>query len=318
MNVADDDSGLSEHDRRAIAEIRRELDAEFKAEPAEVPPSVRPVPSPVPSTAPSPVPSPRVAAVAPARTSPPRPHLRRRERRRWSTMAVVLAFVTGAVSSAAGVLFTLVTLHPASPVAEPSGPTGEMRGPPPPAPPPVTAPGPVSNGPGPTTGSAAESDSAPAARPRASPTVAETRARREVRTAVFQWIEAQRRADLTAQMHFYPRTVPVFYQWRDVDRSAVRAEKARVFGGASTVQISIGEPTIAVDVAEGRARTRFRKRYAIQDPHVRRRGEVVQELGWLKQADGWKIVAERDVEVLASDPPARPAPHIPTRPSQGP
>jgi len=140
-------------------------------------------------------------------------------------MTVVLAFVAGAVSSAAGVFLTLLTLHPPGPVAEPRGPTGEMRAPPPSAPPAAARP-PLGDVP------ATTSDPSAASHPRGSPTVAEIRARREVRTAVFQWIEAQRRADLAAQMRFYPRTVPVFYRWRDVDRSAVRAEKARVFGGA--------------------------------------------------------------------------------------
>src|SRR5215831_12963068 len=123
MNVADDGSGLSEHDRRAIAAIRRELDAELDAEPAEAPPPGPPPPSPPP----------RAAPVAVARTSPSRPRLRRREPRRWSTMAVVVAFVAGAVSSAAGVFFTLLTLHPASPVAAPRGPMGDTNPPLPPA-----------------------------------------------------------------------------------------------------------------------------------------------------------------------------------------
>lgn len=45
--------------------------------------------------------------------------------------------------------------------------------------------------------------------------------------------------------------------------------------------------------------TRFRKRYVIDGPVIRRRGEVVQELRWTRMADGWRIVAERDAEVLA-------------------
>jgi hypothetical protein len=48
-----------------------------------------------------------------------------------------------------------------------------------------------------------------------------------------------------------------------------------------------------------RAVTRFRKRYVIEGPTIRRRGEVIQELRWSRLPDGWRITAERDAEVLS-------------------
>ena len=319
MNVADDDSGLTEHDRRAIAEIQRELDAEFgPAEPVvPVPPAVPPAPAAPPE------PSPR----------PRRRPMTRREPRRWSTAVVILAFVAGALSSAAGVLYTLLAgpgrvAESRRSADEARAPTLPSAVPTPPArsePPPTDVRPPRSgraiDAPPASSDHAAASVGAVPSEQRVPPTAAEARARREIRGAVMAWIDAQRRRDLDAQMRFYPQRVSVFYRARDVDRRAVRAEKARVLGDASNVELSVGEPIIAVDVTEGRATTRFRKRYAIQGPHVQRHGEVVQELRWLKLSDGWKIVAERDAEVLVRDPggpSGAGASRVPVKPTQGP
>jgi hypothetical protein len=113
------------------------------------------------------------------------------------------------------------------------------------------------------------------------------------------WLTATKRGDIGAQMQFYPPRVPVYYTWRDVPWSAVRDEKLKVFGAATMLDIETGPPTVHV-AADGRtALTRFRKRYVIEGPVIRRRGEVVQELRWARSSDGWRIIAERDAEVLA-------------------
>lgn len=270
MTVDKDDSArLTEQDWRAIAEIRRELDEEFR------PPEPRP-----------------------------------REPRRWSTVVVVLAFLAGALSASAGIVFTL--MRPAHRTATPTRPASEVS----PSSPPAALPGPTAPSRPPVAG-VVEAPAVPTGRDE----TAETRTRREVRAATLAWLDAHRRADLDAQMRFYPARVPVFYRWRDVERQAVRAEKARVLGGATTIDLSIGEPTIAVEVPDRRARTRFSKRYVIHGPHVMRRGEVMQELRWMKTADGWKIVGERDAEIMASDRGSTSATAVPpgrTRSTQSP
>ena len=43
----------------------------------------------------------------------------------------------------------------------------------------------------------------------------------------------------------------------------------------------------------------FRKTYAIRGKgKLNRTGEVLQELRWARQGDGWKIVSERDLRVI--------------------
>ena len=132
----------------------------------------------------------------------------------------------------------------------------------------------------------------------ASHIIAEIAARRELLTVAFEWLDATTARDLAAQSRFYPQTMDAFYLWRDVPKSAVLAEKRRVFEQASTIKISIEPPQILVDADARSARMYFRKSYVIKG-RVNRQGEVLQELRWVNSDDGWKIVSERDLRVLS-------------------
>ncbi|HET9448572.1 MAG TPA: hypothetical protein VFO35_20035 [Steroidobacteraceae bacterium] len=122
-------------------------------------------------------------------------------------------------------------------------------------------------------------------------------ARRELVTAAFQWLEATLAADFAAQSKFYPERMDAFYLWRDVPRAEVLAEKRRVFEQARTIDIRIDPPQLLMDPGGRSGRMYFRKTYAIEGK-LNRTGEVLQELRWIKQADGWKITSERDLRVI--------------------
>ena len=127
---------------------------------------------------------------------------------------------------------------------------------------------------------------------------AEVSARRDLVIAAFQWLDATLARDFAAQSKFYPERMPVFYLWRDVPKSAVLAEKRRVFEQAATIDIKMEPPQLLVD-ADGRSgRMYFRKTYVIRGGKLNRVGEVLQELRWEKEMDGWKIVSERDLRVI--------------------
>ena len=84
---------------------------------------------------------------------------------------------------------------------------------------------------------------------------------------------------------------------RNVPRSAVRVEKARLNSLLSSVDVRVGEPEILVS-ADGRAATmRFRKSWEFKGAQPGS-GEVMQELQWMKNEDGWKIKSERDLQVI--------------------
>jgi hypothetical protein len=155
----------------------------------------------------------------------------------------------------------------------------------------------------PLAGAAAPPSSAPLAAETNPSTEAtqpdEVEARRELVTAAFAWLEATLARDFAAQSAFYPERMEAFYLWRDVPKSEVLAEKRRVFEQARTIDIRIDPPQLLVDPGGRSGRMYFRKTYAIKgEGKLNRAGEVLQELRWTKQDDGWKIVSERDLRVI--------------------
>jgi hypothetical protein len=124
-------------------------------------------------------------------------------------------------------------------------------------------------------------------------------ARRELVTAALEWLDATLARDFAAQSAFYPETMDAFYLWRDVPKSAVLAEKRRVFEQARTIDISMEPPQVLIDSGARTGRMYFRKTYAIEGKgKLNRTGEVLQELRWAREEDGWKIVSERDLRVI--------------------
>ena len=134
--------------------------------------------------------------------------------------------------------------------------------------------------------------------PHTAPSAAELAARRELVAAVFEWIEATNGRDFDSQEKFYPDKMAAFYLWREVPRAAVLAEKRRVFKSAKTIDIKADAPQIIVEPGGHAARMYFRKSYTIDGSRRNRTGEVLQELRWEKQPEGWKIVSERDLRVI--------------------
>lgn len=120
-----------------------------------------------------------------------------------------------------------------------------------------------------------------------------------LRAALGEWIDATNGRDIARQMTFYPERLRAYYLARNVARAAVRADKLRVFARATSVNIQAAAPEIIFTEAGRAAVMRFRKRYEVEGgPAGGRRGEVVQELRWLRTSAGWKITSERDVRVI--------------------
>jgi serine/threonine protein kinase/ketosteroid isomerase-like protein len=119
----------------------------------------------------------------------------------------------------------------------------------------------------------------------------------QLRSLLGEWVAATNARDVDKQLSFYAPVLEAFYLKRNVPRSAVRAEKARLNSLSSSVEVRIGEPETHVS-ADGRAATmRFRKSWEFKGAQPGS-GEVMQELQWVKTEDGWKIKSERDVQVI--------------------
>jgi uncharacterized protein YndB with AHSA1/START domain len=120
----------------------------------------------------------------------------------------------------------------------------------------------------------------------------------ELRTALDEWIAATNGRDLSRQMGFYAPVVERYYLRKNVSRAVVRANKQALAKRARLIDISTSEPEIEFAPDNQTANMRFRKRYNIEGIK-NGRGEVMQELKWMKTSDGWKIISERDVKVIS-------------------
>lgn len=120
----------------------------------------------------------------------------------------------------------------------------------------------------------------------------------ELRAALGEWLTATNARDVGRQMKFYAPTVNAFYLSRNTSRESVRAEKARLFAQADSVDVRASAPDIRLSQDGQTAVMRFRKRYQIQGGEGARSGEVLQELRWRRTREGWKIISERDLRVL--------------------
>lgn len=139
------------------------------------------------------------------------------------------------------------------------------------------------------------------AEPPNGPTNAEQAARRELVLALLEWLDATNTRDFSAQSRFYPHEMDAFYLWRNVPRDAVLKEKRRVFARATTVDIGSDAPQLIIEPGAQSARMYFRKHYVIDGTARSRTGEVLQELRWVRHADGWKITSERDLRLIRED-----------------
>ncbi len=122
-------------------------------------------------------------------------------------------------------------------------------------------------------------------------------ARVELRTALSQWIMATNSRDINKQMTFYAPTLLAFYTKRNTTQAAVRAEKTRLSLQANTIDVRASEPEIQLGADRQTATMRFHKSWNFSG-NKPESGEVIQELRWQKMDTGWKIVSERDVEVI--------------------
>ena len=122
-------------------------------------------------------------------------------------------------------------------------------------------------------------------------------AQRELRTSLDEWVAATNSRDVNLLMGFYAQTVNVFYQKREATQAEVREEKNRLLATASKIDVRVSAPVIELDADGQTATMRFRKSWDFAGVGPRS-GEVIQELRWRKTPGGWKIVGERDAQVI--------------------
>jgi serine/threonine protein kinase/ketosteroid isomerase-like protein len=146
--------------------------------------------------------------------------------------------------------------------------------------------------------SPAAEPSVPAATSQPTPQVNESDSA-ALRTALDDWLAATNARSLERVMSYYMPSVETYYLERGVSRAAVRANKAQMLATPGTVSVRrAGEPQISISPDGRTATVIFHKPFVLGANEQQRSGEVLQELRWQKTQQGWKIVGERDLEVV--------------------
>ncbi|MFN2455815.1 MAG: hypothetical protein ABR577_16520 [Pyrinomonadaceae bacterium] len=116
----------------------------------------------------------------------------------------------------------------------------------------------------------------------------------ELRAALDGWVAAIQTHDLDRQLNFYAPTVQAYYLSSNVSLDAVREDKARRAETSALIAINVSEPEITFN-SNRTATMLFRLEYVRADGSNQRRNDIWYELKWLKTANSWKIISERDV-----------------------
>ena len=119
-----------------------------------------------------------------------------------------------------------------------------------------------------------------------------------LRSALGEWLAATNERNLGKQLSFYHPTMDAFYTRRNARIDEVRADRARVFENAHSIDVRADAPVIRLSRDGQSATMRFLKHYAISGGGEDRAGVVVQELRWQRVKGRWQIISERDVRVL--------------------
>jgi YD repeat-containing protein len=119
-----------------------------------------------------------------------------------------------------------------------------------------------------------------------------------LRHGLDEWVKANNARDIDKEISFYSPKLLFYYRIRNVSREFVQRDKARMFDRAELIDVRADAPEIILDKDGKSATMRFRKQYVMRIYGSERYGEVVQEMRWQLTDDGWRIIGERDAQVI--------------------
>jgi hypothetical protein len=119
-----------------------------------------------------------------------------------------------------------------------------------------------------------------------------------LRRSLDEWVKANNARDVDKQISFYGPKLFFYYRARNVSRDFVERDKARMYDRAELIDVRAGAPDITLDRDGKTATMRFRKQYIVKMKGAERYGEVLQEMRWQLTDDGWRIIGERDAQVI--------------------
>jgi YD repeat-containing protein len=119
-----------------------------------------------------------------------------------------------------------------------------------------------------------------------------------LRRSLDEWVKATNARDIDKGISFYGPKLLFYYRARNVSREVVKRDKGRMFDRAQLIDVRAGAPEITLDREGKMATMRFRKQYIMRIYGSERFGEVLQEMRWQLTDEGWRIIGERDAQVM--------------------
>jgi hypothetical protein len=139
----------------------------------------------------------------------------------------------------------------------------------------------------------------PAPKPTLKPTEV-TAVKKEVEGAINTWKEAAEGFDLEGNVNSYADTVD-YYKGGKIPRSKVKTNKAPAYSTYDTINVTITNIKVTPDPSGEKVTAVFDKEWDFANPEKVNRGQVQQQLTFIKSNGKWKIAAEKDLKVYWVD-----------------
>lgn len=127
-----------------------------------------------------------------------------------------------------------------------------------------------------------------------------TAVKKEVEGVITNWKEAAEGFDLDGNVNNYADTVD-YYKGGKIPRSKVKTNKAPAYSTYDTISVTITNMKVTPDPGGEKVTAVFDKEWDFANEEKVNRGQVQQQLTFIKSNGKWKISAEKDLKVYWVD-----------------
>jgi hypothetical protein len=124
--------------------------------------------------------------------------------------------------------------------------------------------------------------------------------KKEVEGAITSWKEAAEGFDLDGNVNSYADTVD-YYKGGKIPRSKVKSNKAPAYSTYDTINVTITNMKVTPDSSGEKVTAVFDKEWDFANDAKVNRGQVQQQLTFIKSNGKWKISSEKDLKVYWVD-----------------
>jgi hypothetical protein len=124
--------------------------------------------------------------------------------------------------------------------------------------------------------------------------------KKEVEGAITNWKEAAEGFDLEGNVNNYADTVD-YYKGGKISRAKVKANKQPAYDKYDTISVTVTNMKVTPDPSGDKVTAVFDKEWSFDNQEKVNRGQVQQQLTFIKVNGKWKISAEKDLKVYWSE-----------------